>query len=252
MLNNNIKDRDDWHSIDEVVIFNELNSEKSGLSKSEAEERLSQFGLNALPKAKKTTLLEMVIHQVANPLILILVLAAIASILIGEAKDTLFIFVVIFLNTFIGTYQEFVAEKSASSLQNLINFTTRVKRGGKESDISSELVVPGDIVMLESGKKVPADIRLLEVNELEIDESFLTGESIASHKKTGIVEAKMGVPDRKNMAFAGSVVVKGRGKGLVIGTGINTQVGKISQHVALSESGKPPLVQRMEKFIKQI
>lgn len=151
-----------------------------------------------------------------------------------------------------GAYQEYNAEKSASSLQKLIKIQARVRRDNKEMEVPSEEIVPGDIVLLESGMKVPADIRLLEVSGLEIDESFLTGESIPAKKQIGVLPENSGVAERNNIAFAGSTVLKGRGMGVVVCTGVDTQVGKISQDVTESASAKPPLVQRMEKFIKQI
>lgn len=119
-------------------------------------------------------------------------------------------------------------------------------------DIPAEAVVPGDIVLLESGNKVPADLRLVEVNSLAADESFLTGESIASEKTTGRLPEETVVGDRKNMAFAGSTINSGRGVGIVVSTGIETQVGIIAKTVTESESGKPPLVLRMERFVKHI
>jgi magnesium-transporting ATPase (P-type) len=196
--------------------------------------------------------MQIILHQLLNPLIFILVAAAIASVAIGEGKDAIFIFLVIFINSALGTYQEFNAERSASSLQKLMKFKARVRRDGKETEVPSEGIVPGDIVLLESGMKVPADMRLLEVSGLEIDESFLTGESVSAKKQIGVLQKNLGVAERTNMAFAGATVMKGRGVGLVVCTGIDTQVGKISQDVTESASAKPPLVQRMEKFIKQI
>jgi magnesium-transporting ATPase (P-type) len=136
-----------------------------------------------LPEGKKVTLIQIILHQILNPLIFILVAAAVASVAIGEGKDAIFIFLVIFINSALGTYQEFNAERSASSLQKLMKIKARVRRDGKETEVPSEDLVPGDIVLLESGMKVPADMRLLEVSGLEIDESFLTGESIAAKKQ---------------------------------------------------------------------
>jgi P-type E1-E2 ATPase len=187
-----------------------------------------------------------------NPLIFILIAAAVASIAIGEGKDAIFIILVIFINSALGTYQEFNAERSANSLQKLMKIKARVRRDDKESEVPSEELVPGDIVILESGMKVPADMRLLEVSTLEIDESFLTGESIAAKKNIDLLPESLGVADRTNMAFAGATILKGRGVGVIVSTGIDTQVGKISRDVTESASAKPPLVQRMEKFIKQI
>lgn len=247
-----IRNEDSWHSLDWEKIHSTLSTDGKGLSESDSKSRLSQFGPNKLPEQSKTTLMKIILHQVLNPLIFILVLAAVASILIGEAKDAVFIFLVILINTGLGTYQEFNAEKSASALQQLMKIKAKIKRDGKVKEIDSELLVPGDLVYLESGMKVPADIRLAESSSLEIDESFLTGESLPSMKKLKILEKSVGIPERVNMAFAGATVLSGRGKGLVVETGKYTQVGKIAQNVATGESAKPPLIQRMEKFIKQI
>ncbi|HOW08509.1 MAG TPA: HAD-IC family P-type ATPase [Bacteroidales bacterium] len=241
-----------WHAFPAEEVFRELNTSENGIRQEDAKERLNFYGENKLPESKKVTLLQIVIRQLLNPLIFILVAAAIASTAIGEGKDAIFIFLVIFINSALGAYQEYNAERSASSLQKLIKIMARVRRDGKEKEVHSEELVPGDIVLLESGMKVPADIRLIEVSGLEINESFLTGESISAIKQTGSLQEKLGVAERTNMAFAGATVMKGRGTGVVVCTGADTQVGKISQDVTESASAKPPLVQRMEKFIKQI
>lgn len=241
-----------WHSFDTKEIFDELKTSKDGLSSEEVKERLGVYGENKLPEGKKITLFQIILHQLLNPLIFILVAAAIASIAIGEGEDAIFIFLVILINSALGAYQEYNAEKSAAALQKLLKIKAKVRRNKKETVIPSEEIAPGDIVLLESGIKVPADIRLVEASSLEIDESFLTGESIAAKKQTGKLQENLGVADRTNMTFAGSTVMNGRGWGVVVRTGVDTEVGKISRDVTESESAKPPLVQRMEKFIKQI
>jgi len=241
-----------WFAYRKEEIFNELKTSETGLNQEEVTKRVKFYGENKLPEGKKVTLMQIVMHQLLNPLIFILVAAAIASVAIGEGKDSIFILLVIFINSALGTYQEFNAERSASSLQKLMKIKARVRRDGKETEVPSEHLVPGDIILLESGMKVPADMRLFEVSGLEIDESFLTGESIAAKKQISVLQENLGVAERTNMAFAGATVLKGRGVGVVVCTGIDTQVGKISQDVTESASAKPPLVQRMEKFIKQI
>ena len=241
-----------WHAFHKDELFSELNTSESGITVQEAGERLKFYGENRLPEGKKVTLMQIIIHQLLNPLIFILIAAALASVAIGEAKDAIFIFLVILINSALGSYQEYNAEKSASSLQKMMRIKARVRRNGKESEVPAEELVPGDIVLLESGMKVPADMRLLDVSGLEIDESFLTGESIAAVKQTDVLQEDLGVAERTNMAFAGATVLKGRGTGVVVCTGVDTQVGKVSQDVTESASAKPPLVLRMEKFIKQI
>ncbi len=252
MKHQDIIAKEPWHALRAEEIFSELKTSEKGLSEVEAKKRLRFYGENTLPEGKKVTPMQIILHQLSSPLIFILIAAAVASVAIGEGKDAIFIFLVIFINSALGAYQEYNAEKSASSLQKLMRIKARVRRDGKEKEVPSEELVPGDIVLLESGMKVPADMRLLEVSGLEIDESFLTGESIATKKQIGVLQENLGVAERTNMAFAGSTVVRGRGVGVVVCTGVDTQVGKISQDVAESASAKPPLVLRMERFITQI
>lgn len=241
-----------WHAFEEQDVFEELQSGPDGLDEEEAKQRLAYYGPNTLPAKEPPTIWAILLHQVLNPLIFILLAAVVASFAIGEGADAIFILIVIVLNSSLGAYQEYQAEKSASALQSLLKIKARVRRGGKEMELPAEEVVPGDIVLLESGNKVPADLRLVDVNSLAADESFLTGESIASEKSTEPLPEDTVVGNRKNMAFAGSTITSGRAVGIVVGTGTATQVGIISQTVTESESGKPPLVLRMERFVKQI
>ncbi|MCA1796320.1 MAG: HAD-IC family P-type ATPase, partial [Geobacteraceae bacterium] len=241
-----------WHKETTHKILAHLNTSSAGLSSTTAEQRLQLYGENRLPQGQQRTLWNIVLHQFISPLIFILIAAAIASIAIGEPKDAIFIFLVIFINSALGAYQEYNAEKSASSLQQLLKISARVRRDETEQEIASEELVPGDIVVLESGIKVPADVRLCQASNLSIDESFLTGESIAAQKNTQVLPEDTGVAERVNMAFAGATVMSGRGIGVVVETGSSTQVGHIAQKVSKGKSAKPPLIQRMEKFINQI
>lgn len=241
-----------WHVLTEEEVFEILDSSNNGLSEEEVAKRLAFYGPNELPVKKPPTLLQILFHQIKNPLIFILIAAAVASIAIGEVIDSLFIIVVIALNSGLGAYQEYNAEMSAASLQKMLKIKARVRRNNIEIEIFSEELVPGDLVLLESGYKVPADLRLLMVNNLAADESFLTGESLATNKITGIIAQELGVSERKNMAYAGSTITTGRGLGIVTATGYGTEVGQIAEQVIESESAKPPLVMRMEKFTRQI
>jgi len=241
-----------WHAFGMDEVYAELDTSPDGLSTREAEKRLRFYGENKLPEGKKKTIWHIILHQLLNPLIFILIAAAVASIVIGEGKDALFIFLVILINSVLGTYQEYNAEKSASGLQKLLKIKARVRRDGKEQEVASEGLVPGDRVYLETGMKVPADIRIMEASGLEIDESFLTGESRASRKQARILREDTGVAERTNLAFAGATVLSGRGTGIVVSTGVSTQVGQIAQNVYEGRSEKPPLILRMEKFIRQI
>lgn len=247
-----IKTEQAWHSLSVEKIFAQLKLTDKGLSHEEVAARTKLYGKNILPAGQKVTLFKIVISQLVNPLIFILITAAFASVLIGEGEDAIFILLVILLNAVIGSYQEYNAEKSASSLQKMLNIKAQVVRNGKTETIDSEDLVPGDLVKLESGIKIPADLRLIEVNNLEIDESFLTGESVAINKKIDALPENTLLGDKKNMAFAGSTVLIGRGMGVVTAIGGKTQVGQIAQNVTEGTSAKPPLIQRMEHFTKQI
>ncbi|MCX7743140.1 MAG: HAD-IC family P-type ATPase [Flavobacteriales bacterium] len=241
-----------WHSIDEKKIKQILFTNQNGLDEQEALKRIDIFGKNTLPISKKVTLGSIILHQLINPLIFILIAASIASILIGEAEDSFFIFLVIIINSTLGAYQEYRAEKSAESLQRLMKIKARVIRNGRTYETDSENLVPGDWVELESGQKVPADIRLFDAQYLEVDESFLTGESIASIKNISLLPENTAIAERKNMVFAGSTIIAGRGAGVVVNTGSFTQVGNIARDVSDSKSAQPPLLIRMSRFIRQI
>jgi magnesium-transporting ATPase (P-type) len=230
----------------------ELNSSKEGLSSKEAEKRLEENGRNELPGKKKARLWKVVIDQLKSPLIYILIAAGAVSSIAGEIKDAVFIFFIIFLNTGLGTYQEWRAEKSAESLQQYLKIEARVIRDGQDKRINAEELVPGDIVLLKSGEKVPADLRLLKTKNLSIDESILTGESVPVDKTNRKVKEDTEVYDCQNLAFAGTTVTSGRSTGMVTKTGLDTEIGKIAEKVQSEEEVKPPLLIRMDRFAKQI
>ena len=186
-----------WHTLEVEQVYQKLHSSADGLTSEEARRRLDEYGPNALPVKKPPTVWGILLQQLLHPLIFILLAAAVASLLIGEVVDSLFILLVIVLNSSLGTYQEYQAERSAAGLHKLLKVTARVRRDGREVDIPAEEVVPGDIVLLESGNKVPADLRLVEVQSLTADESFLTGESIAAEKKLEILPE-----DRRSVTVA--------------------------------------------------
>lgn len=243
---------ENWHAMEMDDVYEELQTGPDGLDDAAVSHRTQIYGRNILPTKEPPSVWEIVLHQVLNPLIFILVAAAVASLAIGEATDAIFIFLVIVLNSGLGTYQEYNAEKSAAGLQSLLKIRARTRRNNKEVEIPSEDIVPGDIVLLESGNKVPADLRLAQINNLAADESFLTGESVPAEKRVKLLPENTGVGERSNMVFAGSTITAGRGAGVVVATGSQTQVGLIAKTVAEAEGAKPPLVLRMEKFIRHI
>ena len=240
-----------WYKTIEQI-FKQLRTNENGLSNEEASERLREEGKNEIPSSKKNTILNIFIEQLKSPIIFILIFAAIFSIITKNIADAIFIIVVIIINTIIGTYQEWSSEKSAEQLQNMIKIKSKIVRNGIRENIESENIVIGDIIELESGDKIPADIRLIETNNLCIDESVLTGESKARNKEVKELTKETELAERINMAYAGSVVVKGRGKGVVVAIGKETEFGKVAEKVLLSEDSKTPLVIKIEKFSKQI
>lgn len=242
-----------WHNQQISKIFTILDSNIDGLSRSEAEKRLLSLGKNNLPVQKIPSIFKIIFNQFLNPLIYILLAAGGLSFIIGDKKDSFFIFLVIFINAAIGSFQEWKAEKSAESLQNLLKILIKVKRDKNELIINAEDLVPGDVVILESGNKVPADIRLISFNNLKVDESLLTGESVAVEKKAvDIEEPSLHLSERINMLFAGSVITSGRATGIVVETGLNTEVGKIAEAITTIDTSKPALIHRMEEFAKHI
>ncbi len=241
------------HGLSHDAILTQLNTSIHGLSQAEAKLRLQQYGCNSLPQQKPPGLTAVFLRQFLGPFIYVLLLAAIISITLNEWSDAGFIFAVLIINAAIGTYQEYNAEHSAAALQNLISSRARVMREGEANEIDSRKLVPGDIVLLESGGRVPADLRLLDSTRLSIDESLLTGESQASNKNANAhVADQATLGDRGNMAFAATLVEQGRGRGVVIATGLATEIGTIAASVLGEKSTKPPLLLRMERFTYRI
>lgn len=238
-----------WHTKTESALFSKLETNHKGLSKQETQMRLKTYGPNQLPRAEPPSWWEIALRQFQSPFVYILAVAAIVSLAIGEFIDAGFIFGVLCLNGTIGGIQEWKAEKSAQALQKLLQIRATVEREGHVYEIDAEEVVPGDIVWLESGNRVPADLRLLMTHGLEVDESLLTGESLPVLKNSEWSgESSIPVADRLNMAYAGSIIVRGRSRGLVVSTGMKTEIGTLAKAMMETGSGKPPLIIRMERF----
>ena len=234
-------------------ILDLLSSSHHGLSLDEAKRRLQQYGLNTLPKLKQPGIFLVFIHQFSSPLIYVLFAAAALSIFIQEWSDAGFIFAVLLINAIIGTAQEYSAQQAAAALQNLVKTRSRILRAGDSYEIESEELVPGDIVLLESGDLVPADMRLLKSNNLQIDESLLTGESLSVTKDSGtVLKEETILSDRQNMLFAGSLVVRGRAHAVVVNTALSTELGNIASSVLGKSSSKAPLLVRMEEFTHRV
>lgn len=237
------------HTLSGDDIITVLQSSKHGLTHTEASARLQRHGRNTLPETKQPGIANVFLHQFASPLIYVLIVAALLSILIQEWSDAGFIGAVLIINGMIGTAQEYSAQRAATALQNLVTTHCRVMREGDSYEIDAQELVPGDIILLESGDKIPADIRLLASHDLEVDESLLTGESTAVLKTADLLlEADTVLGDRLNMLFAGSLVERGRGRGIIVNTALDTELGFIASEVLNKPRTKAPLLIRMEKF----
>ncbi len=238
-----------WHAVDLEVVFKDLQASPSGLTTLDAQQRLEQFGANCLPRQPPPSRWHILLRQFRSPLIYILGLAALLSASIGDLKDAGFILAVLVINAGIGSYQEWRAEQSSRALQQLLKVRAAVVRDGEVCELDAEDIVPGDVVWLESGNRVPADLRLIHAHNLEIDESLLTGESLTVLKQAE-QQASPSTPlaDRLNMVYAGSLVARGRGRGVVVATGTTTAVGQLALDMLATVGGKPPLLQRMERF----
>jgi len=241
-----------WHSIEEEDIFNKLDTKTTGLSEKEANLRLKRYGLNVLPKKESESIFKIFLRQIANPIVLLLIFTVIVSIFLNELVDAIIIGFIVSIDLLLGTYQEYKAEKTAEALSKLINIDSNLIRSGKEIIKDSKQIVAGDIILLESGDKIPADIRILECQNLLVDESILTGESVAINKEAITLKEKTILSERKNMLYAGTVVLRGRAMGVVVEIGANTEIGKIAYDVNKAEEAKSPLTLRIEKFSKQI
>ncbi len=237
------------YSLSSERLLSLLSTSVHGLSQDESAARISQYGLNVLPRARPASALSVFLHQFTSPLIYVLAAAALISLLIQEYSDAGFIAAVLILNAIIGTVQEHSAQRAAEALNDLVSTNCRVLRDGDAYEVGAEELVPGDIILLESGDRVPADLRLLASRDLEVDESLLTGESMAVLKDAELVlvqDAVLG--DRSNMVFAGTMVSRGRGKGVVVATALATELGRIASIVLSKKAAKAPLLVRMEKF----
>lgn len=230
------------------MILKEYGSALSGLKESEAKKRIKKYGFNELPKEKKKSKVQLFISALNDPIIYVLLFAAILSFIVGETLDGFAILFIIFVDALVSAIQEFRAEQNSEALKNLIKVKVKVIRENRHYEIDSEEVVPGDIIVIESGTVICADARIITCNNLTVNESILTGESIGVVKS---FESYKSLTE-KSMLYAGTSVITGRALAVVTKTGIQTEVGQIAQKVTTTEETKSPLTIRMEKFSKQI
>jgi Ca2+-transporting ATPase len=238
-----------WHQLDPAEATEKLQSSDSGLSSEEALRRYEQYGPNELVEKERKSLWMMFFDQFKDFMILVLMAAAIVAGVIGEPADSIAIAVIVILNAVLGFVQEYRAEKAMAALKKLAAPSAVVIREGQAESIPSERLVPGDLVVLEAGNVVPADIRLIEAIRLRIQESALTGESVPVEKDSrSIKEEDLSIGDRKNMAHKGTLVTYGRGRGFVTDTGMRTELGRIADLIQGQDEGRTPLQKRLAAF----
>jgi len=238
-----------WHAAARDEVLSALASDRDGLDADDVSRRRQIHGANVLPHPKPPSLLVIYLRQFKSSLIYILLAAALVSVGIGEHLDALFIFVVLQINATVGTVLERKAQTSAENLDAMIEIKATVVRNGERRRIDSRDLVPGDIVLLDSGAMVPADLRLLSDRELQMDESLLTGESVPVEKDSAAVpDDAASLTQRRNMLFAGTTVNSGRAEGVVVATGAGTEIGRIAEALAVAPTAPPPLIVRLERF----
>lgn len=225
----------------------------NGLDENEAKERLKKYGLNKLSEEKGRTPLEIFISQFKSLLIIILIFATVISFFLGDIIESIAILFVVLLNALLGYIQEYRADQSVKALKELVAPVAVVLRNGKRKEIHQEEIVPGDVVILEAGGKIPADLRIVESVRLQLDESILTGESVTVSKQTDPINSNVSsIGDIINMAYMGTVVADGRGKGIVVKTGANTELGNIASLTQQIKSEQTPLEKKLNEFSKKL
>lgn len=242
-----------WHSQSEDTLLKSLNTDKfKGLTNSDVQKRVEKYGSNVITLKKGKSAWIRFLLQIHQPLIYVLILSATIALCLGEYIDAAVIYGVVLVNALMGFFQEDKALKDLEKLTRAIDIKAHVIRNSDTIEISSTEVVPGDIVLLRSGEKVPADIRLIQVTDLKIDESALTGESVPVQKNAQILAEKTLLADRQNMAYSSTLVTFGTAKGVVVETGNHTEIGKISKMISDADDLKTPLTEKIEAFSQKL
>jgi magnesium-transporting ATPase (P-type) len=242
-------DPDPWHALTAAEVEKRLDVDPAqGLDAAEAAKRLKTYGPNRLPQGKKKGPLMRFLAQFNNVLVYVLLAAGFIKLMLSLWLDASIIFAVVILNSLLGFLQEGRAEQALDSIRNMLSAEARAVRGGETRLIAAEDLTPGDVVLLESGDKIPADLRLVEAKNLRTEEAALTGESVPTEKRAEPVAAKATVGDRENMAFSGTMVVSGRATGIVVATGSQTELGRINQMLAEVSALETPLLRQIKKF----
>ena len=236
------------HALDTPAVFEELGSRPDGLSSAEAGTALERYGANALPQAPEETWWQRLLRQFRDPMIYVLIAAAVLTAVLGEVVDTIVIAAVVIINAAVGFLQEGKAADALAAIRDMLSPSSEVLRDGSWITIDSDELVPGDVVKLRAGDKVPADLRLFHTTSLRIEESALTGESVPADKRVDPVAEGADLGDRVSMAFSGTTVAAGTGRGVVTATGADTQIGHITTMLDEVEAAETPLTRSMSRF----
>ena len=237
-----------WHALSVDAVLSTLSSARRGLAKVEVQQRLERDGPNELQAAARVSPWRILLEQFKNVLILILLVATLVSAFLGHGVETIAIAVIVVFAVVLGFIQEYRAERAIEALREMAAPTVIVIRDGREMEIAARDLVQGDIILLQAGDKVAADARLLESVNLQTDEAALTGESLPVHKKIkALPEEALSLGDRSNMVFGGTIVTYGRGRGIVVATGMNTEVGQIAEMLQTVETGRTPLQRNLDR-----
>ena len=245
-------DKTAWYSFNIKYVLEKLGTSPEGLSRKDAYLKLQKYGLNELGKEQKRSEVKALFSQFKNPLVYLLIFAAVVTYFLHHNIDTIIILLIVFFNAIIGYMQEKKAEESLKALKKMISQKTIIIRENEKMEISTLELVPGDIVVLEEGIKIPADIRIMDSNNLKVDESALTGESVSMNKRNKTIKFGTDIIGQTNMLFTGTIVVTGMGLGIVVETGKNTELGKIAKEVSSIEEEITPLNIKLLKFSKII
>ena len=242
-----------WYALKTKDAFKHLSTQQEGLSSEEASRRFAEYGPNELKAAHRISPWEILLEQFKDVLVIILLIATVFSAFVGEPLDAIVIAIIVLFAVGLGFVQEYRAEKAIDALRQMAAPTAAVLRDGEEVEIPASEVVPGDIVLLRAGDKIPADARLVESVNLQVEEFALTGESLPVEKHDNPIDkADLAVADRKNMVYAGTAATYGRGRAVIVATGMNTEFGKIAQLLQTVESGKTPLQDNLDVVGKNL
>jgi magnesium-transporting ATPase (P-type) len=241
-----------WHALPAEAALDEFGTTAAGLSEAEAALRLAAFGPNRLPQAARRSAAMRLALQFHNLLIYVLLAAAVLATLLGHTIDAAVILAVVVMNALIGFIQEGRAERALEAIQGMIDPKASVVRDGRRITVAADRIVPGDVVLIEAGDRIPADLRLMRARNLRIEEAVLTGESVAVEKGPAPVGAEAVLGDRSSLAFSGTFVAAGQGAGIAVGTGAKTELGRISELIGAVEMLKTPLIRQMDVFATQL